>query len=120
MSEIINISSQIQAKVDKLKEIRSSLVDRTARKAKAAAEYEKVLAMTMIKLRNGVEMELDGHKVIDVQTTVLEKISRGICWKERLELEEAEGEYKSAITNIETLKAELNGLQSIYKHLDIL
>ncbi len=116
--EINEVSNLILAKENKLREMRKSIAERTLRKANAIANYDKTLAMTMIKLRNGVEMELDGQKVVDVQTTVLEKHAKGICWKERLELEQAEGEYKSLITNIETVKAELNGLQSIFRHLE--
>ena len=61
-------------------------------------------------------MELDGQKVVDVQTTVLEKIAKGICWKDRLELEQAEGEYKSLMTNLDVVKTEMMGLQTIYKN----
>ena len=115
---IPDIANQILKAKHKLTEMRGVIAERTIRKSKAIANYDKALALTIVKLRNGVEMEFEGQKILNPPVTIMEKIAKGICWKERLELEEAEGEYKSLITNIETVKAELNGLQSINKHLE--
>lgn len=98
--------------------MKSQTKDRSFNKAKTIANYDKKIAATIIRLRNGVEMQLEGMQILNPPTTVLDKIARGICWKERLEMEEADALYKSLITNIETTKAELNGLQSINKHLE--
>jgi len=43
---------------------------------------------------------------------------QGICWEECLKRTDADGCYKGLITIMESLKAELNGLQSINKHLE--
>jgi len=72
----------------------------------------------LIQLRNGIEFELDGELVKDPPATLCESISRGICYKEKIAEETAITEYKNAITGMMALEAELNGLQSIYRHLD--
>ena len=118
MTDLTDIATQILKAKNKLQEMRGVIAERTIRKSNAIALYDKVLATTMVKLRNGLEVEFEGQKILDPPVTIIEKIAKGICWKERLELEQAEGEYKSLITNIETVKAELNGLQSINKHLE--
>lgn len=101
-----------------LQKMRAEIKGRSLRKSTAISNYDKALAITIIKLRNGIEIEFEGEKVKDPPTTIMEKIAKGIIWKERLEMEEADSEYKSLITNIETVKAELNGLQSINRHLE--
>ena len=118
MNDITDIANQILTAKNKLTEMRRFIAERSVRKSKAIAEYDKVLATTIIKLKNGVAIEFEGQTIQDPGATITEKIAKGICWKERLELEQAEGEYKSLITNIETVKAELNGLQSINKNLE--
>lgn len=116
--DLIDISKKILEATNKLKEMRAVVSDRGIKRANAIVEYDKALAITMIKLRNGIEMTLDGEKIINPPTTILEKVAKGICWKERIELEEAEAFYKSVITNIEAVKAELNGMQSLHKNLN--
>lgn len=116
--DITNIAEKILELKQRLELMRGQMKYRMERKAKAISDYDKSLAITMVKLRNGIEIEFEGQLIKDPPTTIIEKISKGICWKERLELEEAEGSYKSLITNIETVKAEMNGLQSINKYLE--
>ena len=115
--EVVNLSDEILRKNQILENMRREIRGRSERKAKAISNYDKRLALIMIKLRNGVDITFEGQQVKDTPTTIIEKIARGMCWKERLEMEEADAEYKSLITNIETVKAEMNGLQSINKHL---
>ena len=103
---------------DQLSAMQAQIKKRSDRKAKSIAEYDKKLAITMIQLRNGSSVVLEQNHIKDPPVTIIEKLAKGVCWKERLEMEEAEAEYKSLITNIETTKAQLNGLQSINRHLD--
>ncbi len=116
--ETIQIAKQIQQKINVIVKMRSELRKRSEKKSIAISNYEKNIAITMIKLRNGVEFELDGEKIADPPVTLIEKIARGICYKEKLELEESESLYKSLIVNINAVESELNGLQSINKYLD--
>jgi hypothetical protein len=115
--QIIDIADEIRSKVTLLVDARNLLKSKGNLKSRLIAEYEKTLAIIMIRLKNGCEYELEGNKVKDVSTTTLEKIARGLAWKEKMELETAETDYKSLITFIQTIEAEVNALQSINKYL---
>lgn len=116
--EVIQIAKQMEDKIKLLEVGRKALGERAKNRAEAIANYEKVLAITIIKLRNGVELELDSNKIKDPPTTIIEKISRGICWKESLEKDKTEAEYRNAIAGMKAIEAELNGFQSINRYLD--
>jgi hypothetical protein len=116
--DLIKITEKMQSLITDLGSLRMSLRVFAKKKAESIAEYEKNVAKTIICLKNGIEYELDGHKVSNPPTTTAEKIARGICWKEKLIAEESEAMYKSLIINIETIKAQLNGYQTILKYID--
>jgi len=118
--EAIQIAKKIESKIAMIQKYRGELKDRAERKSKAIAMYDKFLALTIIKLRNGAEVEFEGQLIKDPPVTIIEKIAKGICFEHKLELEDAESSYKSLITNIDCVQAELNGLQSINRHLDSL
>lgn len=118
MPDIISISQSIQHKIAEIDLIRSEIRKRGDSKAQTIADYDRSLAITIIRLRNGEPMELDGHAVVNPQATVLEKIARGLCWEEKLRMERADAEYKSAVTNLSACEAQLNGEQSILRYQD--
>lgn len=117
MSDIITISKEIKHKIKQLDNANKELKARGEAKAKAIIEYEKALSLTLIQLRNGESFTLDNEIVKDPPTTVMEKIAKGIVYKEKLDMEMAEISYKSLITGIESLKTQLNAYQSILKYL---
>jgi len=116
--ELLRVAQQIEIRINALSVGRKELSERTKNKAQAIAEYEKAVAITIIRLKNGVVYELDGNPVKNPIASITEKIARGICWQEKLNMEQAEGEYKAAIVGMQSLQAEMNGYQSIYKHLE--
>lgn len=116
--DIVQIAEKIISLAEELSKAKNLVKDRAERKAKAKADYDKVLAITIVKLRNGEITDIEGTVVESVAITVVESIAKGICWKERLEMELSEGLYKSAISYIEVTTTQLQGYQSIYKHLD--
>jgi hypothetical protein len=116
--ELIKIAEKMERLINDLGALRYSLKIFAKQKAENIAEYEKNVAKTLICLKNGIEYELDGNKVCNPPTTIAEKIARGICWQDKLKAEESESMYKSLIINIETIKAQLNGYQTIIKYLD--
>ena len=118
MNDILLIADEIHKKIDILEKMRVQIKDRAERKAETIAEYDRKLAVNIMKLKNGIEMELDGEKISNPPATLIEKIAKGIIWKERLEMEKADGLYKSIISNIDSVQSELNGLQSINRYLE--
>ena len=118
MSDIISISQQIEAKIKEIDRIRAEIKQRGEDKANTASEYDKQIALTLIGLKNGKVYTLEGQTINDPPATKTEKIARGICWEAKLEMDKAEANYKSILSNLEAVKAQLNGLQSIYRNLE--
>jgi len=103
---VMNVANAIDFKISQLEQMRGAIKQRATDKAKAISEYDKVLAKHIILLRE------DGHP-----TTIVEKLAKGQCYSERYDMELADGLYKSLISNMNCVQAELNGLQSINRHL---
>lgn len=116
--DVVTVGEKIEKSIEELKKMRLHFKDRSTKKANAIAEYDKELAITILKLRQGEEVEFEGKIIKDPPVSVLEKIAKGVVWQKKLELELAENNYKSLVTNIECVKSELNGLQSLNKHLE--
>jgi len=106
MSDVLIIAEQIQTKIDLLEKMRDQIKSRATAKALSLSEYDRALAVSMIKLRS------EGNPV-----TIVEKLAKGECYEERYNFELADGLYKSLISNMNCVQSELNGLQSINRHL---
>ena len=117
MSEILKIAEQIKNKIEQLEEHRLLLKDSAFAKADSAGDYEKHLAITIVRLRNGAEMALEGTIVKNPPVSVLLPISKGICWEKAIKRDKDEALYKVYIQTLECLRAELNGFQSMNRFL---
>lgn len=115
--EVIEVSKQIEKRIELLALARKGLAERASLKAVTIADYDKAIAITLIKLREGVEIEFEGHKIKGLPVSVMEKIAKGMCWQERLVMEEAIAGYSVAVSGMRSLEVELQGYQSIYRHL---
>lgn len=118
MTDLVDIGNQILEKINTLEKAKGELIKRGNEKAMAIAEYDKQMAITIVSLKNGVQMILHGQNIENPPATIIDKIARGICYAERLAMEEADSSYKALITGINVTQAQLNGLQSLNKHLD--
>ena len=117
MTDLIKISDQIRKKIQELESGRGLLKEAAHLKAQSSAEYDRELAKTIIRLKNGDVLNLDGMEVLNPPATVTEKIARGICWQLALEKDKQEALYKNAIKNLDCIQSELNGFQSINRFL---
>jgi len=118
MEDIIRTKEKIEALINSLQGAKKELKARGEKKAETIANYDKVLALTILKMKNGIIKEFEGANITDPPATILEKLAKGYCWQERLELEKADAAYKSLITYIDVTEAQLNGYQSINRHLE--
>jgi hypothetical protein len=116
--ELLTIANKIEEKIKLLEKMRIEIKDRAENKANTIAEYDKQLAITIIKLKNNNIQEWDGEKIENLQATLIEKMARGICWQAKLNMEKAEALYKSLISNIDSVCAEMNGWQSVNRYLE--
>lgn len=115
--EAVAVAKKIEDKIEELELLKKELPGALYQQAKTAAEYDKALALTIVRLRNGAEMKLDNHIIKDPPTTIIERIAKGICYKEALDMDTAEGKVKGLVSDLNTAMAQLTGLQSINKHL---
>jgi hypothetical protein len=113
-----NTKEEILHKIKELRLARSVIFQSALQKATAISEFAKKVTITEIKLKNGLIDKIDGIEVGNVVASAARKMAEGYCYKEMFEMEAAVALYKSNLTNIEAIKAELNGLQSVNKHLD--
>ena len=116
--DIITARDAIEFKIKEIDDIRKTIRDRGEDKAIKAAEYDMVLASTLIGLKNGVGYDLGGQHIVNPPASTSEKIAKGICWKEKMEMDKAEMLYKSAISNLDSTQSQLNALQSIFRHME--
>ena len=114
------VAEMIQQKIAELDEERPKLFDSAQSKAQAIADYDKSIAIACLKLRNGTIAEFEGEKIVNPPANLIPIIAKGLCYSECFSKEAEEGCYKAVITNIEAIKAGLNGLQSVNRHLDTL
>lgn len=115
---MLDVSEKIQEKIKLLEAMQVEIKKRAEDKSIKNAEYEKKLAITIIKLKNGEAMTIENETIQNPQATIIEKIARGICWQEKLEADKSEAMYKALISNIDCTMATLNGWQSINRYLD--
>ena len=114
--DIIALQNKMELLIESLAKVRDSISELSLTKANRIATYEKELAKTMIMLQNGQVNDFDGVEMCKVSVTNAKDIAKGICWRYKLNADLAESEYRAAIVKLETMKAELNGYQSIYKY----
>jgi len=116
--EIIQVAKKIEEKIKTLELGREILKERAQAKAENLANYDKLLAKTLIQLKNGVEFELEGEKIKDPIASVSEKIAKGIIFQAKLDMELSDLGYRNALVGMTAISAELSALQSIFRHLE--
>lgn len=105
---IIEVKDCIEKLISEIGHCRRDIETKGNARAKAISNYDKQLKIAIVTLKEAGKFP----------ATLIEKIAKGVCSDHRLTLELAEVGYKACISNLEALKAQLNGYQSIYKHLD--
>ena len=86
-------------------------------RAGTSAEYDRSIAKTMIELKNGKAFEIGDTIVVNPIASNIERLAKGICWKQKLDRDTAEGLYKTYFAKLDALKVAINGCQSIKKNL---
>ena len=114
--DILKIAQEIERRIRLLDLGRQELPKRAKLKAETMAEYERELSKTILRLRNE-KVEWEGQVIENSPATLVEKIAKGMMWEKKLEADLAESSYKNAFKGVDILQAQLNGFQSIYRHL---
>lgn len=86
---------------------------------KAAAElerdYKRKLAVTLIKLKNGVALELEGETIESPPATISVKIAEGICAEESMAMDVAANSWRLSLENLKNIATQITALQSLLK-----
>ncbi len=106
--ETFEIASRIEAIVKEIGKFRKQIESKGTERAKAISNYDMRLGIAIITLKDEGKFP----------ATLIEKIARKVCAPDKERLELAESGYKACISNLTALMAQLNGYQSIYRHLD--
>jgi len=112
------VRDNIEKLIHAIGECRQEIEERGKKRAHAIRTYDMKLAIALATLRNAEFYELAGQKYKSPPVSIAEKIAKGIVSQEREAMELAESGYKACISNLEALKAQLNGYQSIFRHLE--
>lgn len=106
--ELVKVADAIHEIIIEIGKFRREIETRGTARAKAISNYDMRLGIAIVTLKEEGKFP----------ATLIEKIAKKLCAKDREDLELAETGYKACISNLEALKAQLNGYQSIYRHLD--
>jgi len=103
----LEVATEITRCIKLLEVFLKQLDDLTAAKATTAADYDKMMAEAVRRLRPSEP------------ATVIGTLAKGECADYKLSMEEAKERKADMVTRLETIKAVLNGWQSIHKHFDV-
>ena len=118
--DIVTTSKNIEAKIKKLDQAPEKLMERAKEAAATEAEYEKRMAITIARLENGETFVVEGTEIKDAGMGVRKEKAKGICWETKMKMIEAQLMYKASVKNADIICAQLNGWQSINRHLSTL
>lgn len=106
--ELQNIRTNIEKLISEIGKCRREIEGKGNARAKTIAMYD-------LRFGDAVEtLKTEGKYPV----TLIRDIAKKVCHIDREALEVAEMEYKATISNLEALKAQLNGYQSILRHWD--
>ncbi len=113
--DILTNAAKINYVIDAITDYADRIEQASLEKANTVANYEREIAITILKLKNGAITEWEGQSIKSLAANLIATVAKGICYNESFEKEIAEGNYKGIIVKLEALKAQLNGYQSLNK-----
>ena len=108
MLEIMEVANRIESIVKEIGKFRKEIEGKGVERSKAISNYDMRLGIAIVTLKEEGKFP----------ATLIEKIAKKVCSVDRERLELAESGYKACISNLTALQAQLNGYQSIFRHLD--
>lgn len=108
----------IEKMITAVGDCRKQIEDRGKARANAISNYDKRLAIAIATIREQTHYKLGDVQYERPPATLAEKIAKGICAEDRREMEIAESGYKAVISNLQALLAQMNAMQSIYRHME--
>jgi len=113
----VTIADKIQNRIAEIDFFKDQIFEASLKKAETKREFAKACAITKFKLKNGVIETWEGQHVGKISQSAAERLAEDMNYELQFETDVAEGNYKSIIVAIAATQAQLNGLQSINRHL---
>ena len=114
---ISKTSDQIKEKIKRLEELEAEYPAAIKAKTQTQAAYDLEMAKTILRLKNGDINEFEGQACGVTPISIIEKIAKGICWEGGLACSASDMQLKALESKIKIAQAQLNGYQSIFRHL---
>jgi len=105
--ELIQVANRIKGIIAEIGKCRRQIEERGNARAKAISNYDMRIQIAVVTLREEGKFPV----------TLIEKIAKGLCCKDREDMEIAESNYKACISNLQALMAQLNGYQSVFRYM---
>lgn len=118
-SDVIGIAAQINAKIGQLDKYRAEIPPAYEEMARTDAEYDKAMGIAIAKLSLGEGLIIDGKQVKQPAMATIKEYAKAYCADQKANMMIAESRYKSLMKQIDVLVAQLTGLQSIFRHLEV-
>lgn len=116
--DVITNADKIEKKIKELETFRNSILDASTAKAIAISDYDRELAKTILQLKNNKIDKWEDQDTKNLPATLILKVAAGINYRNSFKKEDADNGYKGLLSIIDAVKAELNGYQSINRHLE--
>lgn len=113
--DVYSNSVKIQSEIEVIEDLVNRIPQAAEEKAITISNYEKEIAVTILKIKNGAITEFEGNKIGNLPANLIPIVAKGICFRENFDREMGESGYKGLIVQIEAHKAVLNGYQSMNK-----
>ena len=104
--ELFQVKNCIEKLIAEIGKYRRQIEERGNARAQAISNYDMRMQIAIVTLREEGKFPI----------TLIEKIAKGLCCKDRETMELAESNYRACISNLNALLAQLNGYQSIFRH----
>ena len=117
MPDMIKLATEIVRKIRELESARDELARLAQDVGPTEGAYRKELAVTTMKLKNGIKFTIDDTVVENPPATTTITIAHGICSANKVKALSSEIQWRSQMKICDMLQSELNGLQSVNKHL---
>jgi hypothetical protein len=111
-------AQNIELIITEIRKFRLQIKEKGEARAKAMKAYDRDLAIALATLGNAENYELAGKTYKVPPVSVREKIAKGMVAEQKEKMELADSDYRATLSNLEALKAQMNAMQSIYRHME--
>jgi len=115
MTDVLTAREKIEFYDNEINKIKSYLKNLSQKRATAKGEYDKMLGIIAMQLRNGKSFMIEGKEIKDPPVTLAKYYAKAICWKQKIEMEKADTMYWNAVEILKSTVSQMSGWQTIFR-----